>query len=137
MPEQSPLFPDHNSAPPIPLTPGANSQLERLLAVEKQVNLLNDGLNEIKSDFQDIQATHIAIGDLKNDIKFLDFKIDGVEKSLTAKIDDKIDGVEKSLNFKIDGLEKGFSSLKNAVFGLIITFVAGVGVYIVSLIIGH
>jgi phage-related protein len=60
--------------------------------------LLNDGLNKIKSD---VQATQIVIGDLKNGIKFFDFKIDGLEKSL---------------NDKIDGLEKGLSSVKNTRF---------------------
>jgi hypothetical protein len=67
----------------------------------------------------------------------LKLRLDGVEKSLTAKFDAKIDGLEKNLNVKIDGLEKTLTSMRNAFWAVAGTFAAGILILFSSQISSH
>ena len=87
-------------------------------------------LEDMNHKFDIIIEGHIALdkridckfNELKNDIEFLNFKIDTVNDNLTQKIDGveeklthRIDAVEKKLTHRIDGVERSLGDKLDAV----------------------
>ena len=73
-----------------------------------------------KEDLRTILKEEITASE-KRTREYIDIKIDGVEKSLNARIDEtnaKIDGVEKSLNAKIGALDKRMNDMWRLMMGL-------------------
>jgi hypothetical protein len=123
MSEQTSLFQGHAPSAPLIPTHDANVYLERLIKVEYQGSLFNDSLKAVKEEVKDLNKT---VEGLVTEVKFLDAKIDGVEKSLTAKFDAKIDGLEKTL-----------TSMRNAFWAVAGTFPVGILILLVSQIFSH
>jgi hypothetical protein len=89
--------------------------------VEYQGTLFNDSLNS-----EEVKDLNKTVEGLIIEVKFLDAKIDGVEKSLTAKFDAKIDGLEKTL-----------TSMRNAFWAVAGTFAVGILILLISQIFSH
>jgi uncharacterized protein YdcH (DUF465 family) len=121
---------------------------DKIDAHEKNQNTKFDRLNDKIDALEKNQNTKLEglkdkIDGLKDDTdgveKSLDTKFDGlkddiagVEKSLNTKFDTKIDELKKRITDKFDSQEKSISHITNILTGLVVTFIAGVLVLIVS-----
>ncbi len=91
-----------------------------LLASPAFGQLTKEDLQTLKEDLRVIIKEEITASE-KRTREYIDLKIDGVEKSLNAKIDAtnaRIDGVEKSLNARIAGLDKRMDNMWRLMMGL-------------------
>ena len=91
-----------------------------LLASPAFGELTKEDLHDLKEGLRTIIKEEIAASE-KRTREYIDLKIDGVEKSLNARIDAvnaRIDGVEKSLNAKIGALDKRMDNMWRLMMGL-------------------